>query len=347
MQIRTECRHFSLAAILVAVLLAPAVFGGCAIMNRDNTPLLNLVEDNLWPESTGMRIVTFPVVFPAGAVAVLLDAVIVHPTMIVDDSLGDTKDVLWDNWEWDEKYVTECACLPWRTLFTPLIFTGCFLGRALFDFPERADAESRAAEDAARQEADERLRARVKSLKKTLVSDLDRVEELIDAGRCSEALDEVTGVVGAVDLNMWLQLEKEGDLLARSHFLSFAAAVGCGRLEAISTAWAVTLRDAYTRKTRSILSGMRESDDPLVRWTAFTFGMELARKKHEKHDLAHVALRDRDAAVRRSALWWVKHCGLDGISDRLVADLKRIAEEDDDPINRTFAVDLLRWVIED
>lgn len=138
--------------MLSALLLAPAL-GGCAIMNRDNTPLLNLVEENLWPDSTGMRIVTFPLVLPTGAVAVILDAVIVHPTLIVDDAIADTGDVAWDNWEWDEKYVSECACLPWRVVFTPFVFCGSFVGRAFFDIPDHAEQERRAAEEAERDEA--------------------------------------------------------------------------------------------------------------------------------------------------------------------------------------------------
>ncbi len=334
-------------ALLAAALLAPIVFGGCAIMNRDNTPLLNLVEENLWPDSTGMRIATFPVVFPAGAVAVVLDMVIVHPAMIVDDSLGDTGDVLWDNWEWDEKYVTECACLPWRALFTPIVFGGNFIGRALFDFPERADAEREASKEAARREAEARIRTRLRTLKPSLDADLEKVEELIDGGRYSEALDRVTNLIAAVDLKTWLLLDKKTDHLARAQYLSLAAAAGSGRYDAIGTHWALKLKDAYKKETESILSEMGSSRNPLARWTALVFGIELACETHEKIALAHRSLKDPDAAVRQSALWGIKQCGLDGVSDLLVKDLRRIIADDADPINRALAADLMRWVIED
>ena len=316
-------------------------------MNRDNTPLLNLVEDNLWPDSTGMRIATFPVVFSAGAVAVVLDAVIVHPAMVVDDSLGDTGDVLWDNWEWDEKYVTECACLPWRALFTPLVFGGNFVARALFDFPERADEEREASESAARREAEARNRTMLKTLKPSLDADLDRIEELIDGGDYSEALDRATNLIAAVDLKTWILLDRETDHLARAQYLSLAAAAGSGRYDAISMHWAMKLNEAYEEETESILSGMGSSKNPLARWTALVFGIELACETHKKLALAHRSLKDPDAAVRQSALWGIKQCGLDEVSDLLVKDLRRIIADDADPINRALAADLMRWVIED
>jgi len=316
-------------------------------MNRDNTPLLNLVEENLWPDSTGLRVVTFPVVFPAGAVAVVLDAVIVHPAMVVDDSVGDTGDVLWDNWEWDEKYVTECACLPWRTLFTPIVFGGNFVGRALFDFPARADTEREASESAARREAEARNRTLLKKLKPSLDEDLDRIEELIDGGECSQALERVTDLIASVDLKMWFLLDQETDHLARAQYLSLAAAAGSGRYDAISMRWALKLNNAYEEETESILSEMSSSQEPLARWTALVFGIELAREDNEKLALGHRFLSDPDGAVRQSALWEIAQCGLDEVSDLLMNDLRRIAAEDADPINRALATDLLRRATED
>lgn len=114
---------------------------GCAFMNRENTVLMNQVEERLWPEDTLMQVVAFPVVFPLGFVAVLIDISVVHPASVVGDAWDETSDVLWDELDWDTQYVTECAALPWRALMTPLFFAGDFFVRALFNIPTRAEEE--------------------------------------------------------------------------------------------------------------------------------------------------------------------------------------------------------------
>jgi hypothetical protein len=112
-----------------------------------------------------------------GFVAIVLDAAIVHPANIIDDAAEDTEEVLWDNFEWDEKYVTECAALPWRVVLTPAIFTGSFLGRSLFDIPRRAEE--------ARQE--DEVRQRVDSME-SWTDFLYKLEDVTDAGECVLAL---------------------------------------------------------------------------------------------------------------------------------------------------------------
>jgi hypothetical protein len=131
-----------IGAIVLASLIA-----GCAFMNRDNTHMLNQVEDNLWPEETAMQVLAFPVVFPIGFAALLVDIVVVHPASVASDAWEDTEDLLWKGMRWEERYVTECAALPWRALFTPVVMTGDFLGRSFFDIPTRAEQERRAREE--------------------------------------------------------------------------------------------------------------------------------------------------------------------------------------------------------
>ena len=125
-------------APLLFTLLLPLPTG-CAFLNRDNTPLYNAVESHLWPESSGKRIAAAPLVIPAGLVAITADAFIVHPASVIDDAAEDTRDVFWDDFDWDDKYATECMLLPWRTVITPVFFTGDFLVRAGFDVKHTAD----------------------------------------------------------------------------------------------------------------------------------------------------------------------------------------------------------------
>ena len=97
-------------------------------MNRENTPLFNQVEEHLVPEETVWQVAAFPLTFPLGIAALVVDGLIIHPVSVIGDAAGDTGDCCWDNFDWDEQYVTECACLPWRVVFTPIVFTTTFVG---------------------------------------------------------------------------------------------------------------------------------------------------------------------------------------------------------------------------
>lgn len=131
---------------LLVMILLLWIASGCAFLNRDNTPLFNQVEKHLVPEDTGWQVAAFPLTFTTGLVALTVDAVIVHPSSVIMDAAGDTRDSLWDQFDWSEEYVTECACLPWRAVFTPIVFTTTFLGRSLFDIPRRAEEERKRGE---------------------------------------------------------------------------------------------------------------------------------------------------------------------------------------------------------
>jgi hypothetical protein len=135
-------------------------------MNRDNTLLLNAVEDHLWPESEPARYALFPVLFPVGLAAVTLDAAILHPAAIIDDAARDTKEALWTGFEWEEKYVTECTALPWRAALSPLFFSFAFAGRSFFDLPERDE----------------------EALKKEKEGSVERARVLLNGGKPAQAL---------------------------------------------------------------------------------------------------------------------------------------------------------------
>lgn len=122
--------------ILLAICLAAAITltGGCAFMNRDNMRTLNWVEDDLMPvKGSTSRALSYPVMVPLGLCAMVADIVIVHPVCSVDDAVLDTDDACWSKFDWDEGYVTECAQLPFRVLFSPVVLVADWGARCLFD----------------------------------------------------------------------------------------------------------------------------------------------------------------------------------------------------------------------
>jgi hypothetical protein len=50
---------------------------------------------------------------------------------------------------WRERYYTELVAVPLRTVATPLVFVGSFLGRSFFDIPERGARTDREARERA------------------------------------------------------------------------------------------------------------------------------------------------------------------------------------------------------
>jgi len=135
----------------IAALTLMLLLNGCAVFNPRNTPSLNWVDEHLLPEKQPKRGLVYPLVLPVGLVAVSIDALIVHPLQVVDDAAEDTDEVLWDHFDWDTEYVTECASLIPRAALTPPVFAIDFLGRSAFDFDE--DAPDRRSRDQRRRDA--------------------------------------------------------------------------------------------------------------------------------------------------------------------------------------------------
>ncbi len=131
---------------LVAMVGAVMLCTGCAVFNCDNTPVLNFVEDRLLPEAKSARYFVYPLLLPAGLAAVAIDGVILRPISVADDAALDTKELLWEYFNWKERYVTECVLLIPRTALTPVVLGADFLGRTMLDVDPR-EAEPPPAED--------------------------------------------------------------------------------------------------------------------------------------------------------------------------------------------------------
>ncbi|MEI1280454.1 hypothetical protein V6Z05_19130 [Leptospira venezuelensis] len=112
-------------------------FSNCAVFNRNNTPLVVKVEENLVPEETGYKILAAPVFISVGLVAGLLDLLIVHPIIRIPDAFRDTVNLLWT--PRGNGYVTNMGFLPISIVMTPIVFTLDLFARSSFDINGNVD----------------------------------------------------------------------------------------------------------------------------------------------------------------------------------------------------------------
>ncbi|MHC4860182.1 MAG: HEAT repeat domain-containing protein, partial [Planctomycetota bacterium] len=313
-------------------LAAALLLEGCAWLNRDNTPLLNLVEENLWPESTGSRLAVFPVVFPLGFVAITGDAFVVHPITVVGDAIEDTGDALWDDWDWDEQYVTECAAIPWRAVATPFVFTGDFLGRAMFDVPRRAE-EERKEERKKEPETRKEDVARTEALARSLAE----AKGLLRAGRASEALDSGLAIFARRGES---RRARYYELLTEVKELILEAAHRSGRHQELLREDLLDEIDSLPGRLPEILASMQASSSPQVRWTVLRIcsrGFTSARRGAQRRELLRSALGDSDPVIRYAALEVLASHYHSRAFRRLRADVERMSREDPDPVVKAFA----------
>lgn len=169
--------------LLVLSLMSLLMTSGCAVFNEDNTPTLNWSEKHLVPDSPGAQLATAPLTVPAGLTAVTIDAVIVNPAMVIDDAGQDVGELLWDDLEWRDHYVTECAFLPLRTASTPPAFSLVFIGRACFDIDDRVEKRERDDEN-------DRKKRRREQKKRRAKAHIKKGYEALNEGDFNRALEE-------------------------------------------------------------------------------------------------------------------------------------------------------------
>ncbi|HUW30541.1 MAG TPA: hypothetical protein VM223_02915 [Planctomycetota bacterium] len=173
-------RIHALALVGVAVLCS-----GCAVFYRENTPTLNFVENKLVPEKNPARTLAYTYAVPAGILAVAADAVIVRPASVVGDAAKDTESV-WRDFNWNERYVSSCASVVPRAVFTPVAFTACFVGRSLFDIPTRAQTARKT--KAAQKKDDEYRTIRGLGTSAEIRDIVRKARKLADSGDAAKSL---------------------------------------------------------------------------------------------------------------------------------------------------------------
>lgn len=300
-------------SLLFPIVLLAFSLCGCAFLNRDNTPALNFVEKKLWPEKTGWKIASFPLVFPLGLAAVATDAVIIHPASVIDDAAGDTGDVLWDNFKWDKQYVTACTSIPWRGIATPPFFTGNFLGRAMIDIPGRASIMREERENAEKIEhakklfEEEKYLEALDILKKTNYSRLDEVDQI----EFSLILIQVAHKSECYDNLHWTRI-------------------------------AQLLKSGYASQVQDIMNEMRDSPNPMARWHYYNLSIRIHRDwKTLKYNISQV-LKDPNPIIRYYGLSWFEKREYVSQLEDIIPELESMEKEDPDAMNRAYAGQILR-----
>jgi len=117
-----------------ALLLLTALLAACAVSEKQNRRLLNVLDAHVAPESDGARWALAPVAFPVGVIAFVGDAVLVHPACVFDDAWRDTVDWLWTPDPAESRF-RRALITPLCALATPFVWVGDWLGRAIFAIP--------------------------------------------------------------------------------------------------------------------------------------------------------------------------------------------------------------------
>lgn len=117
-------------------LLALFLLAACSMTRPENRRTLHALDASAAPDSAGARWAAAPLAFPAGLLALALDAVIVHPACSVDDAWGDTRAWLWTP-DPEASRFRRAMLLPLAALATPFVWAGDWIGRILLPIPAR------------------------------------------------------------------------------------------------------------------------------------------------------------------------------------------------------------------
>jgi hypothetical protein len=127
--------------------------GACAFTNPKNTPLVTKTDALLTADGEDSPSWLFlPLAVPLG----LVDTLIIHPAMVLDDAWDDTWELLWEP-EVPGTAMRSYLMIP-RVTLTPVIFGVDWLLRALFDVDANSEEALKLSDEERRQMEIERLR---------------------------------------------------------------------------------------------------------------------------------------------------------------------------------------------
>lgn len=295
-----------------AVIILGLLLQGCAFLNRDNTPLLNGVEKHLVPEKTWQKAVAFPLIFPVGICAITLDAFIVHPISVADEAYDDTMDTLWKRLNWKDEYMTECFLLPWRTISTPIVFTGDFLGRAMFDIPDRSSKIKREAKT------------------KDLIVEL---EQLLSEKKYSEVINKLN----KSSEHSYSMYDPDNKM----DYIKFKAAYLGGLYDSYT---AIFIRKFSLSKfkddVKGILNELQKSENPYSRWKGLEGDIYLNSDKSSRVEYIIEKYNDPDPGVRLMLLNMINMIATDDIRD-FTSDIEKLKEKETEPMNKAILESIL------
>lgn len=137
----------------LGLVISVLAVSGCAVSNRQNTPLLNEVREHAIPKNKELNLFTLPMIVLVGGCAGTVDAVVIHPALVFDDAAGDTNDILKWSARWKGHYFTQSALVIPKAVATPVVYLTAYIRRAVFDVdPRPSDQACREAADLERQQ---------------------------------------------------------------------------------------------------------------------------------------------------------------------------------------------------
>ena len=303
---------------LAAILALP----GCAFLNRENTPITNFVERKLSPQSPQAREALVPVVWPLAVTTLIADAALVHPVSVVDDAIHDTQDALWDEFDWDNQYATECFKLPWRAVFTPIVFGFDWLGRTLFDIKPYGHRDQ--------------IRTHAQEV-------LAKATQRLDAGNPAE-IHAVLDELPVEDVRKLTQTQK-----AQYYMLRLRTAQANGDYQWFDELDRPQRRDLKRPEVHSVLlpviDEMLISEDSYTRFAAFRFTQAWLEPEPQQ-TYALCQLRDPDPVIRFEGLnhprWNRLLRNGDTLPEQVRSAIERLAADDLVSIIRARAAEMAR-----
>ncbi len=124
---RTERAWSRLACV---VLLGPALTG-CAMANRENRVLLNMLDQKMRPKTTWERAALAPLMIPVATGALLVDGLVLHPSRVAPQAADDVYELYWEPKE-ETLFRQSLLFIP-RVLLTPPTFLGAWHLRSTYD----------------------------------------------------------------------------------------------------------------------------------------------------------------------------------------------------------------------
>lgn len=120
----------------VALALAGAMgLGGCALARPEKRPISQRVAATIVPEEPGKRLMMTPILIPVALMAIVGDALIVHPISEMDDSWRHATRYCFAGYGRPGHYVSDAASMPLRAVGLPLVLLVNYPVRLLADLP--------------------------------------------------------------------------------------------------------------------------------------------------------------------------------------------------------------------
>lgn len=120
--------------IFLAVLLCSGAISGCAVTKRENRLALNsldnAVQGSAITASTTGKVLAAPIAFPAGVMAVAMDAAVVTPARATIPAAEDTNTYLWKNPQGSD--LRQMMLLLPKAAATPVVFITDWAFRSVF-----------------------------------------------------------------------------------------------------------------------------------------------------------------------------------------------------------------------